>query len=408
MILTQVSLSFPKYNLIMTLIKITNDKESRKQTLPNTTSDSDEENINVQKRKKPVGKRNKNQLNEEKLKKRDQLTRDRALKTIAAKRLKNLRPGECMKFVEVVLDEGIENSAAFAVIINTLMEANVQYSINTELISNSITWKRNVEHSYVNEDNQICTVSDIERVNQILLIWNWDKAVTEVEAGSFSASISSIKSLLPNSNIILVIFEIEDYFAYHKKGAGKGKAKTQAGKTGDQDFKNFPEISRRRLESCLNEVQIIAGCSSRLINSRHDLALMVYQCTKAIAETPYKLEKNKGLSNKFDWYVMGDNKNTVKVDKDGNGLKRLWQQQLRQFNLSSLEIAEAICSVYPSPANLVEAYMNCTDDEGINLLKDIPIRRAAGPLTTARRVGPELSKKIYLMFTSRDGESVLN
>lgn len=201
----------------------------------------------------------------------------------------------------------------------------------------------------------------------------------------------------------------ENYFAYQKKAAGKGKAKSQSGKTGDQDFRNFPDISRRQLESCLNEVQITAGCNSRLIATRHELALMVYQCTKAIAETPYKLEKNKSLANKFDWYAMGDSKNTVKVDKDGNGLKRLWQQQLCQFSLSSLEIAEAICSIYPTPANLIEAYMNCTDeDDGINLLKDIPIRRAPGPLGTVRKVGPGLSKKIYLMFTSKDGESMLN
>lgn len=85
---------------------------------------------------------------------------------------------------------------------------------------------------------------------------------------------------------------------------------------------------------------------------------MIYQCTKAIAEIPYKLEKNKSLTNKFNWYILGDNRNTVKVDKDGNGLKRLWQQQLCQFNLSSLEIAEAICSVYPCPADLIEVNIN--------------------------------------------------
>lgn len=36
------------------------------------------------------------------------------------------------------------------------------------------------------------------------------------------------------------------------------------------------------------------------------------------------------------------------------------------------------------------------------------IRRAAGPLTTIRKIGPELSKKIYLMFTSEDGENILS
>lgn len=105
---------------------------------------------------------------------------------------------------------------------------------------------------------------------------------------------------------------------------------------------------------CLTEAQIIAKCSSRLIEDAQDLGSMVYQYTKSISEIPYKLQKKESLENKFDWYVMGDNKNTVRVDKNGIGLKRLWQQQLCQFNLSSLETAEAICTVYPSPAKLTE------------------------------------------------------
>jgi len=81
---------------------------------------------------------------------------------------------------------------------------------------------------------------------------------------------------------------------------------------------------------------------------------MVYQYTKSISEIPYKLQRRGNQEGKFDWYVMGDNKNTVRVDKDGNGLKRLWQQQLCQFNLSSLETSEAICTVYPSPMQLIK------------------------------------------------------
>lgn len=56
----------------------------------------------------------------------------------------------------------------------------------------------------------------------------------------------------------------------------------------------------------------------------------------------------------MDWYVAGDNKDCVKVDKNGNGLSRLWQQQLTQFTLARLETAEAIASMYPSPASLMQ------------------------------------------------------
>ncbi|CAK9807749.1 Crossover junction endonuclease EME1 [Anthophora quadrimaculata] len=390
-------------------------------SLYNATNSSDSaENSNVesrdirkQRKDKTIGKKNKYQVIKERSKRQEQLMKERALKVLASKKSKNIKPGECMKFIEVVLDKGMENFAPFTDIINTLMDASLQYSINAELIPNSITWRRNIENSYVNESNEICTTTDVEEVNQILIVWNWDEAVTKVANDSFCPSISNIKDLLSDYNIILVIFEIENYFIFKKQAnnsdKNKVKNKTQKASSKNNDkFKNSPKISRRQLETYLNEVQITSGCSSRLINSSQELALMIYQCTKAIAEIPYKLEKSKNLTSKFDWYVMGDNRNTVRVDKDGNGLKRLWQQQLCQFHLSSLEIAEAICSVYPSPAHLIEAYMNCTDNEGVNLLKDIPIRRAAGPLTTVRRVGSELSKKIYLTFMSKDGENVLS
>ncbi|CAL7938448.1 unnamed protein product [Xylocopa violacea] len=378
-----------------------------------STTDVDEENGIIRRQKSGNRLKTKTQVTEERLKRQKQLIRERALKTIAAKKLKNLKPGECMKFIEVILDKGIESFTSITDIINTLIDASLQYSINKELISNSITWKRIIENGYLNEVNEICTTTNIEKVNQMLIIWNWDEAVTKVADNTFCTSILSIKSALdPDCRIILVIFGIDDYFTYrrHERNSNKSKRKNQTQKSGtkiDVEFKNFPEISRTQLEICLNEIQVIADCNSKIINNSEDLALMIYQCTKAIAETPYKLKKNTDLTNKFDWYVMGDNRNTVRVDKDGNGLKRLWQQQLCQFNLSSLEIAEAICCIYPSPMDLIEAYMNCTDDNGIHLLKNIPIRRAAGPLTAIRRVGPELSKRIYLMFTSKDGENVL-
>nr|XP_033327692.1 crossover junction endonuclease EME1 [Megalopta genalis] len=362
---------------------------------------------------KPAKKKTKDQLTQERLKRQQQLKRDRALKAIASKNSKNIKPGECMKFIEVVLDKGIEQFSCKNEILTALLDASIQFSISDKLIPNSITWKRNIEHSYLNEDNEVCRATNIEKVNQMLIIWNWNEGVTKVADGSFCTTISSIKESFPNYNIMLVIYNIGDYFTKRKQSKKSSKYgeqnKTQKTKSKSNcEFENYPEISKQQLESCLNKIQIISKCSSRLIDRSEELALMIYQCTKTIAEIPFKAEKDKNLISKFDWYVMGDNRNSVRVDKDGNGLKRLWQQQLCQFNLSSLEIAEAICSIYRCPADLMEIYNNCSQTEGLNLLKDIPIRRAVGPLTTSRKVGPELSKKIYIMFTSEDGEILLS
>lgn len=324
------------------------------------SSDSDEKSSNTERQRKGKGtirKKSRIELNEEKLKKQECLMREKALKAIAVKKSKDIKPGECMKFIEVVLDNDIKNVAPITDIIDTLRNAGIKHTVKTEFISNSITWKRSIENSYIDDTNKICTVTDVEQISQILIIWNWDEAVIKVTDGSFCTSISSIKSSLSDYKITLVIFGIEDYFSCREQRRNSKESRTKK-KTYIEKYhqmSTYPhEISRKHLETCLNEIQIISDCSSRLINNSQDLALMIYQYTKAIAEIPHKSQKNKNLTNKFDWYVMGDNRNTVKVDKSGNGLKRLWQQQLCQFNLSSLEIAEAICSVYPSPANLIE------------------------------------------------------
>lgn len=320
----------------------------------NFAKNSDEKNRNIAKQKKDILKK------EEKI---QQMMKKKALKAIAIKKSKNIKPGECLKFMEIVIDKDIENFSYITDITSTLLNTSLQYSIKSQFISNSITWKRNIENHYINENNEICAITNTENINQILIIWNWDETVIKVANDSFCTSISDIKSLLPNYKIILVIFGIENYFEYkmQEKNSDKSETKNKTQKINSKnnhEYKNFVEISRRQLETCLNEIQIAADCSSRLINNSQDLALMIYQCTKAIAEIPYKLEKNKSLTNKFNWYILGDNRNTVKVDKDGNGLKRLWQQQLCQFNLSSLEIAEAICSVYPCPADLIKVNIN--------------------------------------------------
>lgn len=337
-----------------------NSKQRRISTSSDSTEDSEEEKKNrkVEKNVKTVPKKVKSQLAQEKLEQQKQVLRERALKKIAVKKSKNIEPGECMKFIEVVFDKSVENFSFLTDITRALIDGNIQYSIDTELIPNSITWKRSIEDGYVNESNEICTTTEIKKVDQTLIIWNWDEAVTKVAENNFCATISNMKALLPNNNLILVIYGIEDYFLCRKqtKNSVKNGTKNKAQKSNKSstEFKNFRDISRQQFEMCLNEIQIIARCNSKLIENPQDLALIVYQCTKAVAETPYKLKINKNLMNKQEWYMMGDDKNTVRVDKDGNGLRRLWQQQLCQFNLSSLEIAEAICSIYPSPTDLAE------------------------------------------------------
>lgn len=126
------------------------------------------------------------------------------------------------------------------------------------------------------------------------------------------------------------------------------------------------------------------------------------------------------------WYIPGAKKNVIRIDKKGNGLSRLWKQMITKFPLASLETAEAIAVVYPTPLSLFEVglsfmvfvqvvhtdiifqmYELLNESDGEKLLQDIPIRRGAGPICIMRKIGPELSRKIYNFFTAVDPDKLL-
>ncbi|CAH1980672.1 unnamed protein product [Acanthoscelides obtectus] len=99
-------------------------------------------------------------------------------------------------------------------------------------------------------------------------------------------------------------------------------------------------------------------------------------------------------------YFKDSNKDTVRVDKNGNGLGRLWHQMLTMFPMARLEHAEAITAVYPTPKALFQGYNNCENKEA--MLQELQIRRGQGPLTSVRKLGPELSKKCCNFFNSTE------
>lgn len=89
------------------------------------------------------------------------------------------------------------------------------------------------------------------------------------------------------------------------------------------------------------------------------------------------------------------------MDRSGRGLALVWRRQIQQLNRVSLEMASAIVDAYPSPRILIQAYKRCfSEQERQNLLADLKVRRGEGVTATSRRVGPELSRRIYLQMTA--------
>ncbi|KAG2460911.1 EME1 endonuclease, partial [Polypterus senegalus] len=119
-------------------------------------------------------------------------------------------------------------------------------------------------------------------------------------------------------------------------------------------------------------------------------------------ETYFRRQRDQAS---FNFYLDGEWAGGCKVDRNGRGLLQVWKRQIQQFNRVSPEIASAILAAFPSPQSLVKAYRKCSSEaERQRLLADVQVRRGEGVTATSRRIGPELSKRVYLLLTSCDPE----
>lgn len=181
-----------------------------------------------------------------------------------------------------------------------------------------------------------------------------------------------------------------------EKPSGKGRKKTKKG----------PEVSvvvsRVDVEEALVDLQLRQpNCRVRMFETEEEFAEMLSMFTKAVAEAPYKKKQPEILS----FCVEGGEKGSVKVSKEGSGLKRVWLQHFQQFRNVSSDMASAIVTAYPSPQSLLQAYYRCNSKEAAaRLLQDIVVRRGAGVLATSRRIGPELSRRVHMLFTCDNGD----
>lgn len=64
-------------------------------------------------------------------------------------------------------------------------------------------------------------------------------------------------------------------------------------------------------------------------------------------------------------------------------------------------IFKGVCVIY-----VLQAYQS-NNENGSLLLADIPIRRAGGPISSSRKIGVELSRRIHSFYTVSFPDSVL-
>ncbi|KAG8446322.1 hypothetical protein GDO86_013959 [Hymenochirus boettgeri] len=315
--------------------------------------------------------------------------------------------------VTVLIDPGVLQNAGGGLVLSSLQSQEIQCVIQTQPVPRSITWSRMSEDANGEGPSQ--------EQAEVLILVSGEEFVAMMEncrkepPGSSSKEtldsyVTRVKAGRSWKVPTLVIMEMEKYFRGGNKLSKKKQKEPVVGELNGKKRQNkqkeaqgmLPVMNRVEVEEVLMTFQLQTGVHVWFLETWKELADFVCMFTKAVTEAPTKRQRD---NTSFSFYLDGEWAGGVRVERCGKGLLEVWRRQIQQFNRISVDIANAVVAAYPSPQLLVKAYRCCrTEEERHKLLSDILVRRGEGVTSTSRRVGPEMSKRIYLQMMSKEPE----
>ncbi|KAE8284559.1 Crossover junction endonuclease EME1 [Larimichthys crocea] len=352
---------------------------------------------------------------------RQEQERQKAERKALAEAAKALRPEECIKHMVVAVDPALLQLEGGGTLLASVQALGCSCAIEKQPLPRSVSWMR--RSPCAQPDDGVCvpeahvvmqmTVDDI-----ITLIHSYIQEQRHGRSGSGPTLTSWVQDQQrrhPDKTLSLVVIDLEKYFRSQKaqgqkrfreavageeQGGGKAKKRRKNG------AESLPEVTRVEVEEAVVHLQLHTGVSVRFLSTWKDFSDHITMTTKAVAEAPFKREREK---TGFSFHLEMEWAGGQRVDKAGKGLLQVWKRQIQQLNRVSPDMASAILAAYPSPQLLKKAYTMCkTDREKVSLLSDLLIRRGEGVTSTTRRVGPELSKRLFLVMNSHDPEQILD
>ncbi|XP_073902099.1 crossover junction endonuclease EME1 isoform X2 [Castor canadensis] len=332
---------------------------------------------------------------------------ERKKKAALVNRLKAQRPEECLKHIIVVLDPVLLQMEGGGQLLGALQSMECCCVIETQAVPCSITWRRRAGlaedgEDWVEEPIILVLLMAEAFVSMVYNLKQGSPGSTKEGKETLQDFVTNITARTGGKALSLVIVDREKCFRTQnpprrrKSGVVNKQAKEKQQRLQEPSTRSM--VSRVDMEEALVDLQLHTEAQARIVQSWKELADFVCTFTKAVAEVPFKRLRDQ---TSFSFCLESDWAGGVKVDRAGRGLALVWRRQIQQLNRVSLEMASAIVDAYPSPQLLVQAYRQCfLEQERQNLLADIQVRRGEGVTSTSRRVGPELSRRIYLQMTS--------
>uniref|UniRef100_A0A3P8UPU6 Essential meiotic structure-specific endonuclease 1 n=1 Tax=Cynoglossus semilaevis TaxID=244447 RepID=A0A3P8UPU6_CYNSE len=290
--------------------------------------------------------------------------KQKAERKALAEAAKAMRPEECIKHMVVAVDPALLQLEGGGALLSTLQDLGCSCAIEKQTVPRSVGWLRRTT----------CTA--------------------QVTVGSLTSPLIHVRFLVMNPSLTSWV---EDQ---QKRNPGKILSLVII-----DSPSNKQHCADKISHQALVHLQLHTGVSVRFLSTWKDFADHIAMTTKAVAEAPFKRQRAETV---FSFHLDTEWCGGQRVERSGQGLLQVWRRQVQQLNRVSADVASAVVAAYPSPQLLNKAYSRCQSErEKMLLLSDLLIRRGEGLTSTTRKVGPELSKRLYLVMNSCDPEQSL-
>uniref|UniRef100_A0A8C2Z6Q8 ERCC4 domain-containing protein n=1 Tax=Cyclopterus lumpus TaxID=8103 RepID=A0A8C2Z6Q8_CYCLU len=156
------------------------------------------------------------------------------------------------------------------------------------------------------------------------------------------------------------------------------------------------------IKEVLVYLQLCKNITLVFLDGWQEVTNHVCAVTKALSKRPFKLLTERA---ELPFCVDGSWASGVRVERDGSGLIQVWSRQIQQLNRVSPAVASTVTAAYPSPQLLLQAYQRLeSEDNRKGLLAGLLVISGG----KERRVGPEISARVYRCFTAHNPQLVLD
>ncbi|XP_063337448.1 probable crossover junction endonuclease EME2 [Pelmatolapia mariae] len=314
----------------------------------------------------------------------------------AAKTLKSLRPENCLKCITVCIHPALLQQDGSDVLLDTLVSLDWKFSIESKQLVGSIAWTQDLPPQ--GEGGMVSVVEEEEQVLLVLSLADFMDVVISVKRIIHSQGVetgvgsfwSPILEFLNRDGKKVVTLLVTDSESDYRSNAHSVPLQIKLG------------MDHLDIEEVLVYLQLYKNISVVFLDSWQEVTDHVCAVTKALSKRPFKL-LTEGAELPF--CVDGSWASGVRVEKDGSGLIQVWSRQIQQLNRVSPAVASAVTASYPSPQLLLQAYNSLGSEEDRKGLLAGLSAKSGGK---ERRVGPEISARVYRCLTAHNPQLVLD